>query len=180
MHTPWGNSQTTRKIADGITSVSTAGHGGYRISPARWAQLERILPNFQSFTGPYWLEEDSDWAAAPLCWPEYFADADIWNALRSIGRWHTEVDLEAYDKTLQGVECQRRAAAFAETIKGKWEIGGCGGPVDGAPSGSWWVNLIRGDERTSVVFTSYPMQQFYSDAEIEQCRYKPEAEKQSA
>jgi len=41
METPWGRSQTVTRLADGITSVSTAGHGG--IYAEAYGKLEACL-----------------------------------------------------------------------------------------------------------------------------------------
>ena len=58
MYTPWGPSQTTEKIADGITQVTTASHGGLLLSPERVKQLP---PDYKPWTGDKrWAEEDED------------------------------------------------------------------------------------------------------------------------
>lgn len=171
MNTPWGPSQTQRTIAEGIVSVSTAGHGGIRLSEERARQMYRLLPNFHPYAGGNWLEEDCDWAAAPLCWPEHFDDQDIFNALRTFTRWHEEVAFEAYDQTPQGIEVNRRAKAFEASIAGKWERGGLGSTGPEYPRHTWSVYLYRNGEKKSVVFKDYPTQQFYTDEEIQQAQY---------
>ena len=60
MSTPWGRVQDHHRIADGVVSVSTAGHGGIWLSDKRIAQLPK---HYQPFTGtPRWNEEDEDGA----------------------------------------------------------------------------------------------------------------------
>ena len=39
MRTPWGCSQDIVELAEGVWRVSTAGHGGLKLSPERWAEL---------------------------------------------------------------------------------------------------------------------------------------------
>ena len=60
MSTPWGRVQDHHRIAVGVVSVSTAGHGGIWLSDERIAQLPK---HYQPFTGtPRWNEEDEDGA----------------------------------------------------------------------------------------------------------------------
>jgi hypothetical protein len=82
--TPWGIAQTQEPIADGILRVTTAGHGGILLSTERAHELAVLFPEFVSFTGPRALEEDCDWAMAPLTWPEYFTDRDVYYAVRTV------------------------------------------------------------------------------------------------
>ena len=81
--TPWGRAQSRKLIADGICRYDTAGHGGYELSLARWRELEREIPKFQSWAGRYWLEEDCDWAVAPALWPQFFSHRTVHDAVQS-------------------------------------------------------------------------------------------------
>lgn len=55
MNTPWGESQVTEVVADGVLWVSTASHGGYRVSaPA----LNAIPHEWRTFD--HWYEEDCE------------------------------------------------------------------------------------------------------------------------
>lgn len=64
---PWGSIDYTVRLAEGITLVSTPGHGGIHLSPDRQAALPdwaRIVPdNF--CPKPLWWEEDCE-VAVPL------------------------------------------------------------------------------------------------------------------
>ena len=71
-HSPWGPVQHQNTVADGIESVSTAGHGGFWLSAERWARVAELFPNQQRYAPEQWLEEDCDWALAVLAWPELF------------------------------------------------------------------------------------------------------------
>lgn len=67
MNTPWGKSQTVKKIDTGIYFVTTAGHGGYMISRKK---AEKFLPancinrGFlgSPYGGYYCYEEDCAYA----------------------------------------------------------------------------------------------------------------------
>jgi len=72
MNTPWGRSNTQSTIAQGITRVTTTRHGGFRLDDTRWQELKTVFPDFTSFAGEKWLEEDCDWAIAYAVWPDAF------------------------------------------------------------------------------------------------------------
>lgn len=55
--TPWGDAQTADEVAPGISSVTCAGHGGYKLSPER---NKMIPPSLRNASG--WYEEDNEWA----------------------------------------------------------------------------------------------------------------------
>lgn len=63
IQTPWGQSQGVDVIAPGIEFVSTASHGGIRLSKQRNNQipmwLKHLTFNEQGKSG--WYEEDCDW-----------------------------------------------------------------------------------------------------------------------
>lgn len=166
MHTPWGASQTIERVADGIRFISTASHGGYHLSPERWAVLQAEFPAFHSWAGPQWLEEDCDCALVVLTWPELFSDQAVFFALRSGREWRKESVTAAWEATDRAQAIIRRHDSFKATVETLWEKGGLWAPVEGAPSGSWGVMLSRGEERRSVVFPKYPEKEFYSDEEL--------------
>ena len=39
MHTPWGPPQDIEELAEGVWRVSTASHGGLKLSRERWAEI---------------------------------------------------------------------------------------------------------------------------------------------
>jgi hypothetical protein len=55
MHTPWGIAQTCDQVFEGCWDVTTAGHGGYKLSPA----LQRVVPKKWQCSGG-WYEEDCE------------------------------------------------------------------------------------------------------------------------
>lgn len=75
LNTPWGIADYVKELADGILSIGTPSHGGLKLSADRWKQLKKALPYFSPYNGnTYWLEEDCDWAAAAIVWPELFSE----------------------------------------------------------------------------------------------------------
>ena len=59
MYTPWGESDSKVKLAEGIISYGTPSHGGIWLSSERQAQLPKGLDNF--LHDLRWWEEDCDW-----------------------------------------------------------------------------------------------------------------------
>ena len=58
---PWGPIQTVTPLGPEVFAVTTASHGGLRVSPAALACLpEQIRQTAHSGGG--WFEEDCDWA----------------------------------------------------------------------------------------------------------------------
>jgi hypothetical protein len=65
---PWGVVQHTKRLADGIWSVSTSSHGGIWLSQDRLSQLnERLGHEYPTFCrSSEWFEEDCDWCVPAL------------------------------------------------------------------------------------------------------------------
>ncbi len=61
---PWGKVQTKQELAPGIWSVSTAGHGGIKLSRGRNA----AVPKYMRAEGG-WYEEDEQWSIAAVVHP---------------------------------------------------------------------------------------------------------------
>lgn len=89
--TPWGRAQTTQRYARGITQYTTAGHGGFKLSPTRNAQVHKVWRDQQG-----WYEEDCEWAIVALTFPEFFTEKDLDYAHDSVGRWYPEQYKVAY------------------------------------------------------------------------------------
>ena len=71
MATPWGQAQTSGEVAPGILHVTTAGHGGYRVSP----ELQLLIPAGLR-THNRWYEEDCEWAIVATYCPGFLAVID--------------------------------------------------------------------------------------------------------
>ena len=58
MHTPWGPPQDIEELAEGVWRVSTASHGGLKLSRERWNSLPDCVRDAM-FT-PTFAEEDCE------------------------------------------------------------------------------------------------------------------------
>ena len=58
IHTPWGWSQDTEELTVGVWRVSTAGHGGLKLSRERWYSLPDVVRD--TFLNPCFAEEDCE------------------------------------------------------------------------------------------------------------------------
>lgn len=84
-HSIWGPVQQEHPVADGITFVSTAGHGGYVLSDERAAQLREKFPRFESpFSTATEFEEDCDANIVVLAFPECFSDERVYFAVQMV------------------------------------------------------------------------------------------------
>jgi hypothetical protein len=66
-YTPWGPSQHSTAYADGITSHSTAGHGGFHVELEQNLEIDARLRNQDG-----WYEEDAEWAKVAFTFPALF------------------------------------------------------------------------------------------------------------
>jgi len=100
-----------------------------------------------------------------LTWPDLFSAQAIFNALRTAqSRSDHCVSLEWLDSP-NGRRVIRIANDYEASVMGQWETGSMWAPVAGHPK-AWGVLVSRNGERRSVIFSSYPMKQFYTDAEL--------------
>lgn len=89
--TPWGASQSSKQWARGIMSYSTAGHGGFSVTPAKHAEMLPELGDIGHFEyDKYWFEEDCAYAAVVLAFPELFSDKPevVTYAAKSLQTYH--------------------------------------------------------------------------------------------
>lgn len=101
---PWGPIESTETIADGITFISTASHGGIRLSQWRHKIVLRAIPAWETFAGGRWYEEDCDWAVLALIFPEKFptktkdARTMVYWLAKKLPRWQAVADwIDAFD-----------------------------------------------------------------------------------
>lgn len=79
-YSPWGQIDHSRELASGIFNVSTPGHGGYWLSPARRAKLPSVAFKRNFLKDAAWWEEDCDW-----CVPFLFFHEEIKPFYASVG-----------------------------------------------------------------------------------------------
>lgn len=77
MQTPWGRSDHQEMVVPGVTAVSTPSHGGFKLSPAREADLDARLREHgltaeRARMGyePGWYEEDCSALAVMFAFPQ--------------------------------------------------------------------------------------------------------------
>ena len=58
MHTPWGPPQDIEELAEGVWRVSTASHGGLKLSRERWDSLPAAVR--RTLFNPTFAEEDCE------------------------------------------------------------------------------------------------------------------------
>lgn len=160
MQTPWGISEHVETIAPGIYRHRTERHGGLHLDPTRQAALE-VKFEFPTFAGGPWYEEDADWAAVAIAFPEHFTTEQLMAAVRIAQapqlQWERQqnrpdrwADVKRYlagpgeDVALQALG---RAAETAEAFRtASLSTHGNG----------WTVTVRRGQERRSFPMTVYP------------------------
>ena len=58
MRTPWGRAQDVEELSEGVLRVSTASHGGLKLSRERWEEIPESVRNV--FLNPLYAEEDCE------------------------------------------------------------------------------------------------------------------------
>jgi hypothetical protein len=84
-NTPWGASQIATIYADGVVSHMTAGHGGFKLSAERNAQVH---PALRSDGG--WYEEDCAWASVAITFPDLFTGFEKRCAEATLRDWEPD------------------------------------------------------------------------------------------
>lgn len=87
---PWGPVQHSKRLADGVWSVSTSGHGGIWLSNERVAELHELMGySYPTFCRDYqWYEEDCDWVMPVIAFRIQDSYENACKQLRSMSkRW---------------------------------------------------------------------------------------------
>jgi len=182
MNTPWGIAQSTRTLAEGITLVSTASHGGIHLSAEREGRRQAEMPSFNPFAGPQWYEEDEDACVCFLLFADEIGEGDgldidaaVWSSVRHASmavdrhlerfeaskapppsRWQEVLDW--LHNTEAGQARLAQAARYEQSRQSQWELGGMG--TAGVPGFRWWATyrqLGTGKDR-QVCLADYPEQ----------------------
>lgn len=81
-HSPWGWIQSVKEMSEGMWFVSTAGHGGIKLS----RQLNAKMPKqFRREGG--WYEEDCEVSLVVLAFPDRFTPVQVKDAEVSAKNW---------------------------------------------------------------------------------------------
>lgn len=86
---PWGDVQTARDYGDGVTFVTTAGHGGFIVSKEA---AEKMPPELRAIgqdmgRGRLAFEEDCCYSAVVLAFPSMFHVDVVRTADESLRHW---------------------------------------------------------------------------------------------
>lgn len=186
--TPWGHADSRDCLAPGLWTVSTPGHGGYWMSPARADHFRATFPTFDGYAPLPWLEEDLDCCAAVVLFAPELRHESVFYAVEAVTSYKSTPRGEDYGtdapevfyfgivrEWLLGPEGERArtmAASFAASIKGKWRRGSMSGD-----SAGWRVQWTReGDNARAVTLEpDYPRQNWRTDEEINARRQPDQA-----
>ena len=140
----------------GLVFHSTAGHGGFELSAARWKRLRGILGPVKSYAGEGWLEEDCDWALAAIALSEWFTDAEIFSAFLSIKTY--QPGPYARGLALPGMLERMRAYYAAAAKHLRTGCFGSAGPKAEEAGFAWSGTIYTLDDSLTIGFASreYP------------------------
>ncbi|MHA6645224.1 DUF7007 domain-containing protein [Mesorhizobium sp. A623] len=117
-NTPWGPSQGATVYADGIICHSTAGHGGFHLSPERNGLVHPILRSANAF-----YEEDCHWAAVAQAFPDLFTDFEKACADRTIRDYYPDAWEAIHGKVLEsGQSSEKDKRAFDRLHADDWIV----------------------------------------------------------
>lgn len=116
--TPWGVSQGATLYGEGVLFHSTAGHGGFHLSPERNARVDCRLRN-----GDGWYEEDAEWAIIALTFPDLFTGFERRSADQTVtDSWPDEWEAIT-GKTLEpGQSSEKDRRAFRARHAEDWVV----------------------------------------------------------
>jgi hypothetical protein len=146
MNTPWGHSQQTEQLAEGIVQVFTSSHGGIRLSEERQAAVHKAWRAGAPDTAGRWYEEDCEWAIVAATFPEAFDADDVASAHESLKAWYPYAYMRVFGVKLTAEDSYKLAedefyAAHADdwvanAAWGEWQVG--------VPAGMVGVLATRG------------------------------------
>ena len=144
MNTPWGRADSVKEVAPGIKSVSTPGHGGYKLSDER----NRLVPEYLRQRGG-WYEEDCDWAIVATVFPDCFDAQAREMAEKTIRNWLPDEWERFYGRKLQPGESRmlEERLFYAAHQNDFIGISAVGDWADGVPKGFVRVTATRGGAR---------------------------------
>lgn len=111
---PWGVVQDATELAAGVWLVSTASHGGVKLSPERNAAMPTAVRHADG-----WYEEDCDWSLAALVHPDAFTAKALTSAHDTARHWlpdeYTAITGEALTPSTSRALSERQFRAMTET-----------------------------------------------------------------
>lgn len=179
-HTPWGKPEGAETLAHGIGRFSTRAHGGYWLAKYREQARRNRFPDFATFAGGPWYEQDTDWVVVCLTFPDLFDEDQLVSAVRTVqalsrrpiyrlpsAGWRCV--LQWYqDGSAEAKEVAARADARIEQCKHLWEKGSTWTASRAEyPAGTWGVSLRRSaDGAVKTVYMRYPERRYWTDDQL--------------
>lgn len=152
--TPWGAAQGSTIYGDGVESIGTSSHGGFKLDRARNAKVCALLRNEGG-----WYEEDSEWVKVAVTFPELFTDREKAFAEETFRHGHYEKYEKFYGVVLkEGQSRGKDERLFYERHANDWLVISASGNADGTVTCTATVGGKRGSfgskapaERTFLV-----------------------------
>lgn len=119
-YSPWGkySSSDTHSHARGITSVSTASHGGFKLSKGRIVEMAK-----KGLPAKIWYEEDCEYALVVIAFPQYFDEAMVNNAKEVAKDWYPDEYMKFANVTLTINDSKRlRQRDFDKRNENNWVV----------------------------------------------------------
>ena len=116
--TPWGRSQSVRKVLPGLTWYDTEGHGGLCVSHG--LANKKLSPNARAeaikYAGSYWYEEDVQWTIPMYENPEWL------EAMKKLGIFSSIPTKDEMKKRIEQsfphyLTLKDAGISFSETVK---------------------------------------------------------------
>jgi hypothetical protein len=145
---PWGSIQHVSIVADGIWFVETAGHGGFKLSRKRQAEMPVALRRKGA-----WYEEDCEAALVVVGLPRYFDHEKLESATKTVKNWFPDVYEQLTGTIIPLSESyEKRERKFAEDNKDNYVvISAYGDWHQNVPKGMVGVLATKGGDRNGGV-----------------------------
>lgn len=118
-----------------------------------WGQSQQ-----SRYGGPQCFEEDCEWAAVVIAFPEHYDEQAIYDAVQTCRVWLKEINISS---ALIAREESHRTMLYAS---GVWERGSCS-----TGGGEWRVLLQQvgeGGESFVALMKDYPVKRYYTSKEV--------------
>jgi hypothetical protein len=161
--TPWGTAQESKSYARGVVLYSTAGHGGFHLSPKMNAQVPEAIRQADG-----WYEEDCEYSKVVYAFPHLFSLELQVEALASLKNWFP-FEYEAMTGAIIPLHesFKKRERAFEEATKDKLVvISAAGDWSKNCPKGYVLVLASKGGNR-EVIRTSAEKYYLIPEAEYD-------------
>ena len=120
MFTPWGISDSSERVAKGITFYGTPSHGGYKISQERFDSMPEAFRNYKPFAKHLWYEEDCDWAIVRIAFNLDFiknegidrASETYTQAENTLRNWNPDTWEAFFGRKLEPEESYKRRGGY--------------------------------------------------------------------